>query len=172
MTEPLSFRRAVSGDATAIEAIVNGAYRDKTGKAWTSEAHLVAGPRVDEASFRATIARPGSFVLVAERAGRVMGCVHLEGDARECFLSMLSVRADEQGGGIGRALLEEGERFAKRELASRVMAMHVITRRPELLAYYERRGYRRTGIVVPFVPHGETRFLQGPLDFERLEKAL
>ena len=35
--------------------------------------------------------------------------------------------------------------------------MTVITLRAELLAYYERRGFRRTGRTVPF-PYGDPRF--------------
>ena len=44
--------------------------------------------------------------------------------------------------------------------------------RDELIAWYERRGYRRTGVVKPF-PYGDTRFgipRRDDLRFEVLEK--
>lgn len=54
------------------------------------------------------------------------------------------------------------------------MRMSVIDVRDELIAFYERRGYRRTGIVKPF-PYGDERFgipLRQDLRFEVLEKQL
>src|SRR6266571_5420825 len=46
----ITFRPAVPSDAQVVAAIVNGAYRgDATGRGWTSEADLIAGPRIDEA---------------------------------------------------------------------------------------------------------------------------
>jgi ribosomal protein S18 acetylase RimI-like enzyme len=176
MTGPATtFRPAVASDAADVVRIVNGAYRGdpEGGRGWTTEADLVGGPRVDEPAFLDTIARPRSVVLVAERGGRVVGCVHLERhrDA-ECHLGMLSVDVREQAAGLGRALLAEAESYARGSMRARLMTMHVITARPELLAWYERRGYRRTGRVVPFEEKGHVRFLRGPLSFERLEKAL
>jgi hypothetical protein len=53
------------------------------------------------------------------------------------------------------------------------MEMTVITLRAELIAFYERRGYRRTGIIKPFptdVRFGLPRVER--LEFEVLEKEL
>jgi hypothetical protein len=53
------------------------------------------------------------------------------------------------------------------------MRMTVIDVRGELIAFYERRGYRRTGITRPF-PYGDARFgvpKRQDLRFEVLEKA-
>ena len=52
--------------------------------------------------------------------------------------------------------------------------MTVIDIRDELIAFYERRGYHRTGILKPF-PYGDERFglpMRDDLRFEVLEKAL
>ena len=54
------------------------------------------------------------------------------------------------------------------------MRMTVIDIRDELIAFYERRGYRRTGIKKPF-PYGDARFglpKRDDLRFEVLEKPL
>jgi hypothetical protein len=54
------------------------------------------------------------------------------------------------------------------------MRMTVIDIRDELIAFYERRGYRRTGIKKPF-PYGDERFgvpKRDDLRFEVLEKIL
>ena len=52
--------------------------------------------------------------------------------------------------------------------------MTVIRQRAELIAYYERRGYRRTGEERPF-PYGDQRFglpRRPDLSFIVMEKAL
>ena len=90
------------------------------------------------------------------------------------YFGMFSVRPNLQGGGIGKALLAEAERVAREEWQLPVMRMTVIDIRDELIAFYERRGYRRTGIKKPF-PYGDERFgmpKRDDLRFEVLEKAL
>jgi len=155
----ITFRPAVRSDAQVVAAIVNGAYRgDATGR---------------EAGFLALLAKDASVVLLGLRDGDIVGCVHLEGsEDGVAFLGMLSVRVSEQGSGLGRALVAAAEDYARRELGARVIAMYVLTVRRELLAWYERRGYRRTGDIVPFHSPPGQRFLRGPLEFERLEKRL
>ena len=54
------------------------------------------------------------------------------------------------------------------------MRMTVIDIRDELIAFYERRGYVRTGIKKPF-PYGDARYgipRRDDLRFEVLEKPL
>ena len=54
------------------------------------------------------------------------------------------------------------------------MHMTVIVQRTELIAWYERRGYRRTGERKPF-PYGDERFglpQRDDLVFEVLRKSL
>jgi hypothetical protein len=54
------------------------------------------------------------------------------------------------------------------------MEMTVIAQRPDLIAWYERRGYRRTGENRPF-PYGDERFGRPRRDdllFVVLEKPL
>ena len=121
---------------------------------------------------RADIERPRSRVLVAERDGVPVACAHVavEGDAG--YFGMFAVRPDLQGGGMGHALLAEAERVVRDEWALPTLRMTVIDARGELIAWYERRGYHRTGIVKPF-PYGDTRFgipRRDDLRFEVLEK--
>jgi GNAT superfamily N-acetyltransferase len=54
-----------------------------------------------------------------------------------------------QNSGVGRAVLAHAEGLARGWGCSR-MRMTVISTRSELIAYYERRGYVRTGIREPF----------------------
>jgi GNAT superfamily N-acetyltransferase len=62
---------------------------------------------------------------------------------------MLTVRPTEQGAGIGKLFLAHAETVAREWGCARIR-MTVIDRRQELIAYYERRGYARTGVEMPF----------------------
>lgn len=174
MPGPPTVRPGTLADAASVVAVVNAAYRRGGDRAWTTEAALVGGPRVTETAYRELLVRPRSTVLVAERdpGDRVVGCVHVEAHDDTCHLGMLSVDPAEQASGLGRVLLAEAEAHAVANFASKTMEMHVVSVRPELLAWYERRGYRRTGERVPFEGRGDETFLAGPLEFERLEKRL
>ena len=74
---------------------------------------------------------------------------------------------------MGRALLAKAEDYLRAQGASRVR-MTVISLRSTLIAWYERRGYRRTGESKPF-PYGDERVgvpLRDDLHFVVLDKAL
>lgn len=148
----LSFRLAQPADAPAIRALVERAYRGDSARAgWTHEADLLSGERTSLEEVSAIIAAPDKFVALAEQGAALAASVMVTdlGDGR-CYLGMLAVDPAMQAGGIGRALIAEAERHAIRRFGARVMEMTVIARRAELIAYYERRGYRRTGEIRPF----------------------
>ena len=170
-----TFRLATSGDVAAIVALVESAYRgDVSRKGWTTEADLLDGQRTDPAGVAELIAKPGSCMLLAERDGALLACANLEKRGDAGYFGMFSVRPDLQGAGIGRAVLAEAERVAHEDWHCREMHMTVISVRDELIAWYERRGYRRTGIHSPF-PYGDARFgipKREDLRFELLVKTL
>ncbi len=135
---------------------------------------MLDGQRVDADGLARTIAAADSVVLVHERAHELLGCVHLERTGDDCYLGMLTVRPVQQRTGLGRQLLEAAERWAIEHWASRSMHMTVIVQRVELIAWYERRGYRPTGVRKPF-PYGDARFglpRREDLVFEVLSKEL
>jgi len=174
MTE-LHFRAATPADLDAIVALVTSAYRGDSSRAgWTTEADFLGGNRIDAEVLRADIERPGSRVLLAERDGALLACAHVSEDDGAGYFGMFSVVPGLQGGGIGKQVLAECERIARDDWRLPAMRMTVIDIRDELIAFYERRGYRRTGILKPF-PYGDERFglpQRDDLRFEVLEKAL
>lgn len=156
MTE-LVTRVATLADAPALDALVNSAYRGESSEAgWTTEADLLGGQRVDVEGIRETIATPGHVILLNGEDAPV-ACVHLERTGEDCYLGLLTVRPALQNRGLGRQLLESAERFAVEHWSARSMHLTVIQQRLELLAWYERRGYERTGVLKPF-PYGDERF--------------
>lgn len=172
---PLTFRAATPRDADAVVALVESAYRGDASRAgWTTEAGLLDGRRTSRDDVLASIARPRSQVLLAEREGRLLACAHVAVDEAAGYFGMFAVVPGLQRAGIGKQVLAEAERIARDHYGQQVMHMTVIDVRDELIAYYERRGYRRTGILKPF-PYGDERFglpRRDDLRFEVLEKAL
>lgn len=175
----LLFRAALPQDVEAIVALTESAYRgDASRVGWTTEADLLDGQRTDAREVAALIAREDVRLLLAERDGGLLACCVVERlsneHAGDGYFGMFSVRPEAQGNGTGRALLAEAERVAQEDWHCRTMRMSVIDVRAELIAWYERRGYRRTGEYKPF-PYGDPRFgipKRDDLRFEWLIKDL
>lgn len=175
MTDTLQFRAATVEDIPAIVALVTSAYRGDASRAgWTTEADLLDGQRIDPEGVLADIKRPASRVLLAEKDGQLLACAHIEKQEDAGYFGMFAVRPGQQGSGIGKRVLAEAERIAREEWQCLTMRMTVIDVRDELIAWYERRGYRRTGEYRPF-PYGDERFgipLRDDLRFEWLTRPL
>lgn len=154
----LRFRAATVADVVAIVALVESAYRgDISRKGWTTEADLLDGQRTDPDGVSALIGKVGSRVVLVERDDVLVACAHVERNADSCYFGMFSVTPSLQGGGVGNATLAECERMAREDWHCRTVHMTVIRQREELIAWYERRGYHRTGESRPF-PYGDARF--------------
>ena len=171
----LTFRPATLADITALVVLVTSAYRGEVSKqGWTTEADLLDGQRIDPEVLRKDIDRDRSRIVIAEREEQLLACAHVAEDDGAGYFGMFSVKPDLQGGGVGKALLAEAERIAGEEWKLPTMRMTVIDIRNELIAFYTRRGYVRTGIKKPF-PYGDERYgipKRDDLRFEILEKPL
>jgi GNAT superfamily N-acetyltransferase len=171
-----TFRFATQNDVAAIVALVESAYRgDVSRQGWTTEADMLEGQRTDAASVGELIGKPGSCVLLGESATELLACANIERRGDDvAYFGMFSVRPELQGKGIGAAILAEAERIARSDWNCREMYMTVISVRDDLIPWYERRGYRRTGRYSPF-PYGDERFgipKRDDLRFETLAKPL
>jgi GNAT superfamily N-acetyltransferase len=171
----VEFRLAELADIAAIEKLVTSAYRgDVSRTGWTTEADLLDGQRVDPSGIAEIIEKPGSLVLLAERGVLLLACCHIEKQGDACYFGMFAVDPTLQGGGVGKLVMAEAERVAQDDFGCTRMEMTVISVRDELIAWYERRGYRRTGKYKPF-PYGDERFgipKRDDLKFELLVKPL
>jgi ribosomal protein S18 acetylase RimI-like enzyme len=140
---------ATPADAPALAALINQAYRGPaTPQTWTTESHLLDGPRISESHVlkMATQSHDNQAALLKYEAGTgvIQGCVYLEVNEDFLYLSTLAVAPGAQGQGVGRQLLAAAEDYARQHGCTRVL-MSVLSARPELLAWYERHGYQRTG---------------------------
>ena len=174
-TTLLTFRAATLADAPAIVALVESAYRGDSGRrGWTTESDLLEGNRTNKREVAALIAAPDNRVILAHRDGSLIGCSHIKKKGGSCYFGMFAVNPELQGGGVGKQMIHEAERIAREEYRCGQMEMTVISVRAELIAWYERRGYRRTGNIRPFPPgNGCAGFAKKiELHFEVLVKPL
>ncbi|MEU3346733.1 GNAT family N-acetyltransferase [Streptomyces sp. NPDC006700] len=171
----LTFRDARDTDVDTLVRLIESAYRGDSSRAgWTTEADILQGQRTDPEGVLEVIASPGSRLLTVERDGDVVACCQLEHKGDHAYFGMFAVTPTLQGAGLGKVVIAEAERRARQEWGVREMHMTVISVREDLIAWYERRGYRRTGKTTPF-PYGDERFgipQRDDLEFELLVKEL
>ncbi len=148
-----SIRPATAADVPAIVALINRAYRGDTARAgWTHEADYLSGPRLDVTEVDAIVADPAGVMLLAENDSGLVACIQVrDAGGGTAYLGLLAVEPSTQARGLGRVMLAAAEDHARTIGATRI-EMTVVNRRTELIGYYERRGYKRTGEVRPFPP--------------------
>ena len=112
---------------------------------------------------------------MAEQSDRLVGCVQLSHvSTKLAYLGMLTIDPKMQAGGLGKILMQAAEQFVVNEWQVSEMEMTVIRQRTELISWYERRGYERTGETRPF-PMDDPRFglpKTDALEFVVLKKEL
>ncbi|MFF5536755.1 GNAT family N-acetyltransferase [Streptomyces cinerochromogenes] len=171
----LTFRDATDADVDALVALVESAYRGDSSRAgWTTEADILDGQRTDPQGVLEVIKGPESRLLTVEQDGRIVACCQLEHRGDHAYFGMFAVSPAHQGSGLGKIVMAEAERLVRETWGATEMRMTVISVREDLIAWYERRGYRRTGKTQPF-PYGDERFgipLRPDLRFELLVKPL
>ncbi|MGP4714141.1 MULTISPECIES: GNAT family N-acetyltransferase [unclassified Psychrobacter] len=174
--EKVFLRQATADDVGAIEQLLNLCYRSTQG--WTNEASLVGGIRITQSELIHIINDPKHYFFVypkttmgerdSEETGELLGCiaVDIKSDSdvnNKAYIGMFAVHPELQGCGVGHVILEAAETFATRHLLSSHeqrsdqpsrLTMSILSHRPELLAYYQRRGYQLNGNSMPFPDDG------------------
>jgi len=165
--------KAAITDVPELNILVNSAYRGETSKkGWTTEADLLDGLRIDEATLNSYFEDPNIIILKnTDEAGQITGSVYLEVRRPKLYVGMFSVSPLLQGKGVGRNLLSAAESYAK-QLDCPTLTMTVISTRLELISWYERRGFKATGEVEPFHHGVKFGIPRQPLELIVLEKAV
>lgn len=163
-----SIAAARPADAAALKSLLEAAYRgDSARRGWNHEADILDDERVSPGEIEAMLGDPAVAILTARDGAVLTGCVAVTvKDTALAYLGMLCVAPDLQSGGLGRRLLDAAEDHAH-SLGIVAMEMTVIDSRDALIAWYERRGYVRTGETRPFPVLRDP-----PITFAVLEKPL
>jgi predicted N-acetyltransferase YhbS len=154
----MHLRVAVVGDARAMTAVINAAFR-------RAESFLVDRNRIDLDSVK-NLFEKGSF-LVADECGVIAGCVYVELRGERAYLGLLSVDPERQRAGLGAKLMNAAEDFSAKS-GCRFVDLQIVNVRKELPAFYHRMGYAETG-TAPFPSDIKTKI---PCHFVRMSKQL
>ena len=177
--ESIFLRQAEIEDIEALEQLLNRCYRQTAG--WTNEADLVGGIRITQDELARIIENSKHYLFVypktstgerdGEETGELLGCIAVDikidanegGCHKKAYIGMFAVHPELQGQGVGNVILQAAETFAQRHLQSEVqetdknmvrLTLSILSHRPELLAYYQRRGYQLNGNKMPFPNDG------------------
>lgn len=156
----IRFQTATSKDLNDLSQLVNSAYRgDYSKQGWTTEADLLDGQRTDPAALREIIETPLNQIEIAfeGKSLKMLGSVHIKQELPDTlYFGMLTIEPTLQGQGFGKILMDHVERVARAYNLKKIR-ITVIPSRHELIAFYERRGFKATGKVEAF-PEGDPRY--------------
>jgi ribosomal protein S18 acetylase RimI-like enzyme len=176
----VSFRGAGPDDVSRLVTLLSSAYRGESSRVgWTTEADLIEGERIQEQALRLELCKPRARMVIAERSStpadaELIACVLVSEIDGYGYCGLFCVHPTLQSNGLGSSMLRRAENEARFELGLETMRLSVISLRHELIAWYERRGYRRTGVRTPF-PYGAPgvgKPLRPDLELETMEKKL
>jgi len=162
--------KATVDDVPVLTRLINRSYRGETAmKGWTTESHLLDGLRIDEETLTGYILDEDTVILKCSNDDEVLGSVYLNKNNGGLYFGMLTVDPDKQNTGTGKLLLKHVEWYAREQNCKRVH-MTVISVRDELIAWYERHGFTKTGEVKPFPTDTKFGIQKQPLELLIMEK--
>lgn len=158
-------------DIPTLVSLINSAYRGEGSKqGWTTEADLIGGLRTDESDLTGIINDPNTtFLKYVDEKDSTIGCMRLQKRGDKLYLGMLTVAPQLQAKGIGKQLLQAAESYAHHQNCCAIF-MTVFSARPELIDWYERHGYYKTGETVPYHPNEKFEIATQELVFLVLQK--
>lgn len=145
-------RPAMLSDIEALTLLINRTYRPVQGQeGWTHETLWVSGERIQPQALVATLSNPYRHLLVLIDGNHPIGSVLLTSkEDGTAYVGLLTIDPVHQARGLGTRLLQDAEQYAKSQLNAYRMIMSVVDVRAELIAFYERRGYVKTGHSLPY----------------------
>jgi len=146
----LHFYKAEISDSQAIAQLVNSAYRGENSRVgWTTEVDLLDGLRTTTQEVASIVNRDDAFILMGVLREEIVATICCERQVlagkSTVHFGMIAVKPGLQNRGYGKSLIQAAEAVTSREWKVAGFHMAVISLRHELIAFYERLGYVRTG---------------------------
>ncbi len=167
----LTLKAACLDDLVAIHNLVNLAYRGEQG--WTTEAGFVAGNRVGTKEIQGYLDSSNAHLFIAKHNSELIACICIEQEESGVQIGLFAVQPSLQGQGVGKDILSQVEQYAATTLNIKKYTMYVLSGRDDLIDFYQRRGYIRTGKLHSFPTE---RNVGSPIDsslkVEMLEKII
>ncbi|KAJ5802298.1 uncharacterized protein N7503_004748 [Penicillium pulvis] len=152
----LHFRIATPADAPSIQQLVQSAFRaEDSRKDWTADMALGRSFTISVEDVKTTISKPECAILLAFTKDHdldvLVASIDMTKRANDhARLSMVAVHQDYQQAGIGRRVLAYAEEYSQQEWGATTSELNALSTRQELIAWYLRRGYQKTGEESPF----------------------
>ena len=155
---PLKFRLAQQTDIPKLVDLINTAYRQQQGSSWTSEAEIVTGQRVNASQLGHALSQDNFQLWIAlqdekyNENEQIMACIGLTLNEHDVEIGTFCIAPQVQNQGFGKQVLDFAETYVRQQILLKhqhlnAFVMWVLSVRTELIAYYERRGYVRTGVI-------------------------
>ncbi|WP_267386656.1 GNAT family N-acetyltransferase [Sphingomonas sp. GC_Shp_3] len=143
----IKIRAGRADDLTRLHPVIERAYRGEEARVgWTHEADLLDGQRTDLSTLQTILADRTMKLLIAFDEDAPIGCVQVsDHGGGTAYLGLLCIEPRLQAAGLGRQLIAAAEGHARDAFGAVRIEMTVIENRAELISYYVRRGYARTG---------------------------
>ncbi|HJR22233.1 MAG TPA: GNAT family N-acetyltransferase [Dongiaceae bacterium] len=113
-SNPFLIRAARQDEAEAIVALLQRAFGAYRGKLRPESGALLENPETIRFAMKT------GTILLAERAGRILGCVSVQRKGDCVYAGRLAVEPMERGIGVGRALLAAAEALARQTGSDRL----------------------------------------------------
>ncbi len=134
MNSKLKFRLANAADISAIISVVNAAFAVE---------QFLEGTRTDPERMEHLMSE-GQFLVGEDESGRIVASAYSQLRGDRGYLGMLAIHPSRQGSGLGRPLIEFGEKYL-RQHGCKFADLTVLSLRTELPPIYRHWGYTEIG---------------------------
>jgi len=173
IADNFDFSFATPADVERVHTLIELAYRGSVAaRGWTNETELLEGPRSTLGEIAGIIADPQSRFVMAVANGALIATALIRKYQDGAYFGMFAVDPRMQLGGVGKMHISRCEADARRLWNARFLRLRVISLRDELISWYERRGFVRTGEHEPFPFHEAPGALRTDFDLVVLQKPL
>lgn len=172
----LTFSIATVERAAEIRDLIQAAFRADDSRAnWTADPEMNRRFTISLEEVTSKINMSNAVYIIAassDGAGPIVACIGVaELKPKVGRLSYLAVHPDKHRLGLGKQILRYAEEYCRSKLGANKLSLNALSTREQLLSWYQRNGFQKTGELVPFpVKEIDGLVLPEGLSFVEMEK--